>query len=188
MMKWWVITIKLLFLLFSFFSNCTTCWKASISSPLSTSSNKIYLGCNNLICNTSSFLLSQPLNHTLRSLRRNSLSMCNSSIIGSITFLNWRNDVDCPAVCASYIDLRNSNTLTHLISGICWNARNMPSFALSLGIKFQMLHVVCCMFHVIFLIFFSVVSIFQFVISYFGLPIIVMARDDLPEPFCPIMA
>jgi hypothetical protein len=66
--------IKEFFLVFNVESNLITDLKASISNQESISSRKIYFGCNNWTCKISNFLLSQPENQTLRSLRKNSLS------------------------------------------------------------------------------------------------------------------
>jgi len=60
-------------------SSSTTCLNASRSSPLSISSSMIYFGSISFICSISIFLFSPQLNHTLRSLSRNSSAICSSS-------------------------------------------------------------------------------------------------------------
>gem|GEM_PF-2698332 len=63
-MKLCVINIRVLSLFLIFARLSATILNASISSQESISSRIIYFGFSNLICSSSIFLFSQPLNHT----------------------------------------------------------------------------------------------------------------------------
>ena len=149
------------------FSISATTLKASTSSHESISSRMMYFGFRSFIWRISSFLRSPQLNPTFKSLHKKSLESWSSSRIGSMIFLNSINVVVLTAL--SYTHFKNSKSLIHGISGMFWNARNIPSLALLSVDKSDN--------------FCQSKTISPSVIWYFGCHISVIANEDFQLPF-----